>query len=104
MRKGVVVLVVGVLVGFAVGGGVGVTAATSSKRITICANNKTNMMRYSRSGSCARSETKVVLNQNDSVSTPGPAGPAGPAGVTGLPGPAGTPGATGQTGPVGPTG
>ena len=104
MRKGVVVLVVGVLVGFAVGGGVGVTAATSSKRITICANNKTNMMRYSRSGSCARSETKVVLNQDNSVSTPGPAGPAGPAGVTGLPGPAGTPGATGPTGPVGPTG
>ena len=104
MRKGVVVLVIGALAGFAVGGGVGVTAATSTKRITICANNKTNLLRYSRSGSCARSETKVVLNQTDSVSTPGPAGPAGPAGVTGLPGPAGAPGAIGPTGPVGPTG
>ena len=95
-----VLLLVGVVVGATVGG-VGVTAASSTKTVTVCANKKTNILRYAKSGKCAKSETKVVLNQT------GPAGPAGTRGATGPAGPqgeAGTAGANGATGPAGPQG
>ena len=40
-----VLLLVGVLAGVAVGGGVGVIAASSTKTVTVCANKKTNVLR-----------------------------------------------------------
>jgi hypothetical protein len=58
-----VFLLVGVLAGVAVGGGVGVIAASSTKTVTVCANKKTNVLRYAKNGKCAKTETKVVLNQ-----------------------------------------
>ena len=61
-------LVVGLLVGVTAGGAVGVIAAASTKTVTVCANNKTNMLRYAKDGKCATTETKVVVNQT------GPAG------------------------------
>ncbi len=38
-----VMLVVGVLTGLTVGGGVGVIAASSTKTVTVCANNQWNI-------------------------------------------------------------
>ena len=87
-----IVLLVGVLAGATVGGGVGVFAASETKSVTVCANKKTNMLRYSKNGKCTKTETKVELNQTgtDGISGPagakgdtGPAGPAGPAGASG---------------------
>ena len=88
-------LLVGALAGVTVGGGVGVIAASSTKTVTVCANKKTNMMRYAKSGSCTNFETKVVLNQ---------AGNSGVAGATGATGPKGDAGATGAAGAKGDTG
>ena len=63
-------LVVGVLAGLTAGGGVGVIAASSTK-VTVCASNKTNMLRYAKNGKCATTETKVVLNQTGARGAPG---------------------------------
>ena len=79
-------LVVGVLAGLTVGGGVGVIAA-STKTVTVCANKTTQVLRYAKSGTCAKTETKVVLNQA------GVKGDTGAAGVKGDTGAAGTNGA-----------
>jgi hypothetical protein len=86
-----VLLLVGVLVGITVGGGVGVFASAVTKSVTVCANKKTNMLRYAKSGRCSRSETRVVLNQTgaagaDGIGTAGPAGATGPAGAAGVAG------------------
>ena len=83
-----VMLVVGILAGLTVGGGVGVIAAASTK-VTVCANKKTNMLRYAKNGRCETTETKVELNQT------------GPAGARGLQGVAGARGATGAKGAAG---
>ena len=92
-RKSVgVMLLVGVLVGITVGGGVGVFASAVTKSVTVCANKKTSVLRYAKSGKCSKSETRVVLNQTgasgaDGIGASGPAGatgPAGPAGVAGV--------------------
>jgi hypothetical protein len=87
-----VLLLVGVLAGVTVGGGVGVIAASTSKIVTVCANKKTNVLRYAKNGKCAKTETKVVLNQ------------AGPAGVAGAKGDTGATGAKGDTGAAGTAG
>ena len=76
-RSATALLAVGVLAGVAVGGGVGVIAASSTKTVTVCANKKTNILRYAKNNKCSKTETKVVLNQT------GENGPAGPAGATG---------------------
>ena len=89
------VLLVGVLSGITVGGGVGVFAASTTKSVTVCANKKTNILRYAKSGKCAKSETKVVLNQT---------GAAGAAGVAGAKGDTGAAGAKGDTGAAGTNG
>ena len=60
-RSAWVLLLVGVLAGVTVGGGVGVVAASSTKSVRVCANKKTNILRYAKSGKCAKSETKLVL-------------------------------------------
>ena len=85
-----VMLVVGVLAGLTVGGGVGVIAASSTKTVTVCANKKTNMLRYAKNGKCVtKTETKVVVNQT------------GARGATGLRGATGARGARGATGAAG---
>ena len=76
-----VMLVVGVLAGLTVGGGVGVIAAASTKTVTVCANKKTNMLRYAKSGKCATTETKVVLNQTGAKGATGATGATGAAGA-----------------------
>ena len=71
-------LVVGVLAGLTVGGGVGVIAAASTKTVTVCANKKTNMLRYTKNGNCVtKTETKVVLNQTGAKGAKGAAGTNG---------------------------
>ena len=88
-----VLLLVGVLAGVTVGGGVGVIAATSTKTVTVCANKKTNMLRYAKKGKCIKkSETKVVLNQT------GVKGDTGATGATGAKGDTGAAGASSPTG------
>ena len=111
-----VLLLVGVLAGVTVGGGVGVIAASTTKVVTVCANKKTNMLRYAKNGKCARTETKVVLNQTGPAGAKGDAGAAGAkgdtgaagakgdAGVAGVAGVAGAMGATGPAGASSPTG
>lgn len=69
-----VLLLVGVLAGVTVGGGVGVIAASSTKTVTVCANKKTNVLRYAKNGKCAKTETKVVLNQMGNDGATGAAG------------------------------
>ena len=94
-----VMLVVGVLAGLTVGGGVGVIAAASTKTVTVCANKKTNMLRYAKNGKCvAKTETKVVVNQTGAKGAKGTNGTAGAAGTNG------TNGADGADGTSSPTG
>jgi hypothetical protein len=88
-----VLLLVGVLAGVTVGGGVGVIAATSTKTVTVCADKKTNVLRYAKNGKCAKkTETKVVLNQT---------GVKGDTGATGATGATGDTGAAGASSPTG---
>ena len=93
-----VLLLVGVLVGVTVGGGVGVIAASTTKTVTVCADNTTNMLRYAKGGTCAETETPVVLNQT------GPVGKTGKTGATGRNGKSGKAGATGAKGDTGAAG
>ena len=91
-RSAGVLLLVGVLAGVTVGGGVGVIAATSTKTVTVCADKKTNVLRYAKNGKCAKkTETKVVLNQT------GVKGDIGATGATGATGAAGASSPTGFT-------
>ena len=112
--SGVLLLVIGVLSGITVGGGVGVFAASSStKTVTVCADNTTNMLRYAKGGTCTETETPVVLNQTGPVGKTGETGEkgeigkrgkTGATGATGAAGAAGATGATGATGAAGATG
>lgn len=101
IRKSGVFLLVGVLVGVTVGGGVGVIAATSTKSVTVCANKKTNVLRYAKNDNCSKLETKVVLNQ---TGEPGATGAKGDDGIAGLKGATGAKGDDGATGLRGITG
>jgi len=92
------VLLVGVLAGVTVGGGVGVFAASSKKTVTVCANKKTNVLRYAKNGKCVKTETKVVLNQKGVAGAKGDTGAAGAKGDTGAAGAAGAKGDTGAAG------
>jgi len=92
-----VVLLVGVLAGVTVGEGVGVIAASSTKTVTVCANKKTNVLRYAKNGSCASTETKVVLNQTGADGLAGAKGDTGAAGAAGAKGDAGALSPTGFT-------
>ena len=100
-RSAGILLLIGVLVGVTVGGGVGVIAASSTKSVTVCANKKTNVLRYAKNGKCAKTETKVLLNQTGADGMSGAAGTAGAKGDTGA---AGTAGAKGDTGAAGTAG
>ena len=91
-RSAGILVLVGVLAGITVGGGVGVIAASSTKTVTVCANKKTNVLRYAKNDRCTSTETKVTLNQT------GADGVAGAAGVKGDAGAAGAAGAKGDGG------
>ena len=99
-----VVLLVGALAGITVGGGVGVIAASSAKTVTVCANKKTNVLRYAKNGKCAKTETKVLLNQTGAAGAKGDTGDTGAAGATGAKGETGAAGAKGDTGAAGAAG
>lgn len=89
-RTGVVLLLVGVLAGVTVGGGVGVIAASSTKTVTVCANRKTNVLRYAKNGKCVKkTERKVVLNQTGVAGTAGATGAKGDTGAAGTSSPTG---------------
>jgi hypothetical protein len=103
-RSAGAVLLVGVFAGVTVGGGVGVIAISSTKTVTVCANKKSNVLRYSKNGTCAKTETKVVLNQTGATGATGAAGPTGPTGAAGPTGPTGAAGAKGDVGVTGATG
>ena len=103
-RSAGVLLLVGVLAGVTVGGGVGVIAASSTKSVTVCANKKTNVLRYAKNGKCAKTETKVVLNQTGATGTKGDSGAAGAKGDSGTNGTNGTNGADGTAGTNGAAG
>ena len=98
------VLLVGVLAGVTVGGGVGVFAASSKKTVTVCANKKTNVLRYAKNGKCVKTETKVVLNQKGVAGAKGDTGAAGAKGDTGAAGAKGDTGAAGTNGTNGTNG
>ena len=77
-------LLVGVLAGVTVGGGIGVIADSSTKTVTVCANKKTNVLRYAKNGKCVtKTETKVTLNQTGAAGTKGDTGAAGTNGTNG---------------------
>ena len=97
-------VLVGVLAGVTVGGGVGVIAASSTKSVTVCANKKTNVLRYAKNGKCAKTETKVVLNQTGSNGITGAAGAKGDTGAAGGKGDTGAAGAAGTAGTKGDAG
>ena len=97
-RSAGILLLVGVLAGVTVGGGVGVIAASSTKSVTVCANKKTNVLRYAKNGKCLKTETKVVLNQTGANGISGAAGAAGAAGAKGDTGAAGAKGDSGTAG------
>jgi hypothetical protein len=103
-RSAGILLLIGVLAGVTVGGGVGVIAASSTKSVTVCANKKTNVLRYAKNGKCAKTETKVVLNQTGADGISGTAGAKGDTGAAGAKGDTGAAGAKGDTGAAGASG
>ena len=103
-RSGGLLLIVGVLAGVTVGGGVGVIAASSTKTVTVCADKKTNVLRYAKNGKCAKTETKVVLNQTGAAGAKGDTGATGAKGDTGAAGATGAKGDTGVAGAAGTNG
>ena len=103
-RSAGMLLLIGVLAGVTVGGGVGVIAASSTKPVTVCANKKTNVLRYAMNGKCTKTETKVVLNQTSADGMSGAAGAKGDTGAAGAKGDTGAAGAKGDTGAAGTAG
>lgn len=99
--------------------------ADSASTVTACINKKTSAFRYSSSGKCSKTETRLTWNVSGpaglqgirgeqglqgprgnagDAGPAGPTGPTGPLGPTGLTGPAGATGTVGATGPTGPAG
>jgi len=91
-KRAVSFLMLGVVTGITVAGGTSVIASSTTKTVTVCANKKTNVLRYAKSGKCSKAETRIRLNQT------GTAGPKGDVGLAGVTGPKGDTGATGATG------
>ena len=99
LRKTLLPLVAGVLIGATVGGVGIVVAAATTNTVTGCANKTTGILRYAADGKCkSKMENKVEWNQA------GVAGAAGAAGATGATGAKGDKGNTGVTGDTGATG
>jgi hypothetical protein len=76
-RKAGVLLLVGVLAGVTISGGAGVIAASSTKTVTVCANKKSNVLRYAKNGKCTKTETKVAWNKAGTAGAKGDTGAAG---------------------------
>ena len=91
-------LLVGVLAGL---GGGGVIASASPKTMTVCANRETNVLGYTKSGTCSTGAMPVVLNQTGEI---GPKGDRGATGAKGAKGDTGASGAKGDRGASGATG
>ena len=72
-----ILVLVGVLAGVAVGGGVGVIAASTSKSVTVCVDKNDQHMNYSNSGKCKSHQIKLVLNQTGAKGDTGAAGAKG---------------------------
>jgi len=89
-RTAGVFLLVGLLAGVTIGGGTDVIAASSTKSVTVCANKKTNILRYAKSNKCLK--TEMALNFS---------GAKGDIGTTGAKGDTGTAGSTGAKGDSG---
>jgi len=71
----------------------------------VCANKKTNMLRYAKDGTCVtKTETKVVVNQTGAKGAKGATGAKGDTGDTGVTGQTGLQGVTGAVGAKGDTG
>ena len=97
------VLTVGLLAGLLVGGA-GVSVASSTRTVTFCVNKKTAVVRQPKSGRCAKTETRLVMNATGpagATGATGATGPQGPAGAQGVQGPAGSQGPAGVAGVVG---
>lgn len=93
-RSAGLLVAVGVLTGIVIGSGAGVVAAPSTNTVTVCANKRTNVLRFAQNGRCARSETRLILNQKGEA---GAQGAPGVAGSQGAPGVAGASGVTANT-------
>jgi hypothetical protein len=80
------------------------TIRAGSSDIVLCANKKTGVLRYLKSGNCNnRLESTLAINPNGSIGPTGPTGPTGPAGPAGVNGADGVSGSDGSTGPAGPS-
>lgn len=100
-RSAGLLVAVGVLTGIVIGSGAGVVAAPSTNTVTVCANKRTNVLRFAKNGRCARSETRLILNRKGEAGAQGAPGVAGVAGSQGAPGVAGVAGAPGVAGSQG---
>ena len=79
---GALMLATGVIAGIAIGGIGGVIASSSaSSKIVACANKTTGAMRYSSSGKCTKTESKVSWNRAGMNGTAGAKGETGAAGT-----------------------
>ena len=97
-RSGGMLLLVGVLAGLAGGG---VIASASPKTMTVCANRETNVLAYTKSGTCSTGAMPLVVNQTGEI---GPKGDRGATGTKGAKGDTGANGAKGDRGATGATG
>ena len=103
-RSAGALLLVGAIAGVTVGGGMGVFAASSTKSVTVCVNNSTNVLRYPKGGDCATKEISMVLNQTGETGLKGDRGAKGATGRKGATGAGGAKGAGGAVGAKGETG
>jgi len=97
-------ILMGVLAGITIGNGIGVSATSPTKSLTVCADKKTNLLRYAKNDKCTKTETIVVLKQSGDMSPAGAKGDTGAACAKGDTGAAGAKGDTGAAGAKGDTG
>jgi hypothetical protein len=88
-------LILGVVIGFTIGTVAIGSAANTTKSINACADKKSGVIRFSATGTCKKTETRLQWNTS---------GPQGEIGLQGVPGPAGATGPQGATGPAGANG
>ena len=101
-RTAGVFLLVGLLAGVTIGGGGDVIAASTTKSVTVCADKKTNVLRYAKSNKCLK--TEMALNFSGAQGAAGATGAKGGTGTTGAAGAKGDTGTAGTTGAKGDTG
>lgn len=72
------VVVASVALGSVAGSFISVSASPTS--VVVCASKSTGALRYSKSGACRATETKLTLGQEGPAGAPGATGATGPAG------------------------